>query len=156
MHCTSTHRSARSWTGILPTALALLMASPLAAAGDWSVNTFRNPSIGIEYRSGDYSFHTGYYTTILRDRGDAAGEASGFIRTGVTRWIDDRYYVSLSHLRGVDGARDGRDFAIVDAGVQFRPWPRVGVRLGVALIPAAHGFARKVNPTPGVNIEVPL
>jgi hypothetical protein len=138
-------------------ALLLLPAALAAQAGDgWTVNAFRNPSVGLEYRHGALSVHSGYYTTILRDAGAARSEASGFARTGVTLWLGDRWYASLSHLRGLDGARDGRDFAIAEAGVQFTPWSDVHLRLGVAVIPAAHGFARKVNPTPGLSLGFTL
>lgn len=142
-------------------ALALGLAGTIgaagpAAAGEWSFNTFRNPSIGVEYRDGALSYHAGYYTTILRDPGSRRSEASGFSRLGVTFWLDDRWYASLSHLRGLDGPRDGRDFAIVEAGYQHRLGDTVSVRLGVAVIPAAHGFRTKVNPTPGLSLRVPL
>jgi hypothetical protein len=135
----------------------LLLGSAMSAlaqsdSGEWSLNGFRNPSVGLEYRKGDYSVHAGYYSTILRDPGSARSEASGFARVGATRWFDDRWYVSASALRGVDGPRDGRNFVIVEAGAQVRPHPKVALRLGVAVIPAAHGFKTKVNPTPGVSL----
>ncbi len=88
--------------------------------------------------------------------GDARSEASGFWRTGVTLWWEERAYASVSHLRGLDGQRRGKDFAMAEVGLQFEPWNDVLLRIGVAAIPAAHGFKRKVNPTPGLSVRVPL
>ncbi len=136
--------------------LGLLATTPATAADGWTFNTFRNPSIGLERRQGAWSVHSGYYTTILRDAGDARSEASGFWRTGVTAWWGERAYASLSHLRGLDGRRQGRDFAIVEAGWQFEPRDGLKLRMGLALIPAAHGFEHKLNPTPGLSLALPL
>ena len=136
--------------------LSSIVPRPAQAADGWTFNAFRNPSIGVEYRRGALSTHAGYYTTILRDPGDASSEASGFWRTGVTLWWEERAYASLSHLRGLDGQRRGKDFAMAEVGLQFEPWNDVLLRVGVAAIPAAHGFKRKVNPTPGISVRVPL
>ncbi len=137
-------------------AFATLPTAPAAAADGWTLNTFRNPSVGLEYRRGAVSVHSGYYTTILRNPGDADSEPSGFWRTGATLWWGERAYASLSHLRGLDGQRRSRDFAIVEAGVQFEPRDGLKLRLGLALIPASQGFERKLNPTPGVSLALPL
>ncbi len=141
---------------LLATTLAVLPAAPASAADGWTLNTFRNPSVGLEVRRGAWSVHSGYYTTILRDPGDAESEPSGFWRSGVTAWWGERAYASLSHLRALDGQRRGRDFAIVEAGLQFEPRAGLKLRLGLALIPAAQGFERKLNPTPGVSLALPL
>ncbi len=141
---------------LLGATLLLLNPAPAAAADGWTLNTFRNPSVGLEYRRGAVSVHSGYYTTILRDPGDADSEASGFWRTGVTGWWGERAYASMSHLRALDGQRRGRDFVIVEAGLQFEPRQGLKLRLGVALIPGAKGFERKVNPTPGIGLALPL
>lgn len=136
--------------------LSAIVPTTATAADGWTFNAFRNPSIGLEYRRGALSTHAGYYTTILRDPGDAPGRASGFWRTGVTVWWQERAYASLSHLRGLDGQRRGEDFAIAEVGLQYEVWDGALFRLGVAAIPAAHGFKRKINPTPGLSLRLAL
>jgi hypothetical protein len=47
-----------------------------------SINGFRNPSIGAEYRYRHISVHAGYYPTNFE-----SGITTEFIRTGFTYWF---------------------------------------------------------------------
>ena len=47
-----------------------------------SINAFRNPSIGIEYRYKHVSVHAGYYPTNFE-----SGVTTEFVRTGLTYWF---------------------------------------------------------------------
>lgn len=49
---------------------------------DLSINGFRNPSIGLEYRLHQVSVHGGYYLTAFK-----SGENTRFIKTGITYWF---------------------------------------------------------------------
>ena len=46
---------------------------------EFSINGFRNPSIGVEYRYYRVSVHAGYYTTAFNK-----GEYTNFYKAGVT------------------------------------------------------------------------
>ena len=47
-----------------------------------SINGFRNPSIGLEYRHQNVSFHAGYYITAFE-----SGVTTKFIKAGATLWF---------------------------------------------------------------------
>ncbi|WP_205435326.1 MULTISPECIES: hypothetical protein [Flavobacterium] len=49
---------------------------------EFSLNGFRNPSIGAEYRYKRVSVHAGYYPTNFE-----SGVTTEFIRTGLTYWF---------------------------------------------------------------------
>ena len=50
--------------------------------GEFSLNGFRNPSIGLEYRYHNISVHCGYYVTYFE-----SGVTSKFIKAGLTAWL---------------------------------------------------------------------
>ena len=70
---------------------------------EMSINGFRNPSIGAEYRYKHLSVHGGYYPTAFK-----SGENTSFIKTGVTLWFlrvgkkenPSSFYSGASYLRG--------------------------------------------------------
>src|SRR5215210_3496775 len=69
-----------------------------------SINGFRNPSIGAEYRYRHLSVHAGYYPTNFE-----SGITTEFIRTGLTYWFlpigkkenPSSFYSSLSYAKGM-------------------------------------------------------
>lgn len=72
---------------ILFTIISMLLISNINAQSrfsskELSVNGFRNPSIGLEYRKNHVSVHAGYYITALE-----AGITTKFFKAGVTTWF---------------------------------------------------------------------
>jgi len=125
----------------------------LRSTHELSVNGFRNPSIGLEYRYRPVSAHLGYYPTNFEP-----GVTTSFIRAGVSLWllpvgnndIPSSFYVSGSYLRGLN--RDYNDENAFIADVGFRWMIRKGwnVRAGGAML-VASGHDPQFNPTIGVG-----
>src|SRR5688572_21443249 len=69
-----------------------------------SINGFRNPSIGLEYRYKQVSVHAGYYTTAFE-----SGVYTNFVKTGLTYWFlpvgkkenPSSFFAGGSYLRGL-------------------------------------------------------
>jgi hypothetical protein len=118
-----------------------------------SVNAFRNPSIGLEYRHRQISVHAGYYTTALR-----SGEYTNFIKGGVTYWflpvdkkkIPSSFYAGASYLRGLTRDYKDKNAIAAEAGFRWMIWKGINLRIG-AIALAAKGQHVKVNPTPGLS-----
>ncbi len=123
------------------------------ASQDISVNGFRNPSIGLEYRYHRFSAHAGYYMTAFK-----AGETTKFIKTGVTFWfgalgkkpIPSSFYVSASYLRGINRDYDGKNAFAAEVGFRWMVWKGLNLRIGVTAL-TAPGQSLKINPTPGIS-----
>jgi hypothetical protein len=118
-----------------------------------SINGFRNPSIGIEYRYHQVSVHAGYYTTAFKK-----GEYTNFYKAGTTFWFlpvgkkenPSSFYSSLSYAKGINGEYKNKDAAIAEVGFRWMVWKGLNLRLGVAAL-ASDGQSVKVNPTPGIS-----
>jgi len=118
-----------------------------------SINGFRNPSIGIEYRHHQVSVHAGYYTTAFKK-----GEYTNFYKAGATYWFlpvgkkenPSSFYSSLSYAKGINRDYKNKDAAIAEIGFRWMVWKGLNLRLGVAAL-SAHGESVKVNPTPGIS-----
>lgn len=118
-----------------------------------SINGFRNPSIGVEYRLHQISVHAGYYTTAFEK-----GEYTNFYKAGATYWFlpvgkkenPSSFYSSLSYAKGINGDYKDKDAAIAEIGYRWMVWKGLNLRLGVAAL-SAHGESVKVNPTPGIS-----
>lgn len=121
-----------------------------------SINGFRNPSIGLEYRYRHVSIHGGYYTTAF-----ASGEYTNFIKTGLTYWflpvdkkpIPSSFYVGASYLSGLNKEYKNKNAAGVEAGFRWMIWKGLNVRLGVIAL-ASKGKDVKINPTPGISYSI--
>jgi hypothetical protein len=135
------------------TAFALLLLPSAAAAQELSVNAFRNPSIGVEYRFHQVSAHVGYYPTNFE-----AGVTTTFFRAGLSAWllavdhkpIPSSFYISGSYLRGLSRDYEAKNAAMIDAGFRWMIWKGLNVRLGAAVL-MADGHSPKLNPTPGIG-----
>ena len=120
---------------------------------EFSINGFRNPSIGVEYRYHQVSVHAGYYTTAFKK-----GEYTNFYKAGVTYYYmpvgkkenPSSFYSSLSYAKGINGDYKDKDAAIAEVGFRWMVWKGLNLRLGVAAL-SAHGESVKVNPTPGIS-----
>lgn len=120
---------------------------------EFSINGFRNPSIGLEYRYKHMSVHFGYYPTNFE-----SGITTEFIKSGLTYWFlpvgnkenPSSFYGSLSYARGT--SRDYKDVnaGIAELGFRWMVYKGLNLRLGVAAL-AADGKDTKINPTPGIS-----
>ena len=125
----------------------------LRTTQELSINGFRNPSIGLEYRYHLASVHAGYYPTNFE-----SGVTTTFIRTGLTLWllpvgkkdIPSSFYVSTSYLRGLSRDYKNENALIADAGFRWMIWKGLHLRIGAAML-VAPGHTPKFNPTPGIG-----
>ncbi|MGC4102062.1 hypothetical protein [Ferruginibacter sp.] len=140
------------------TALVLMAAASTEAQNKFSknelsVNAFRNPSIGLEYRYHQVSVHAGYYTTAFK-----AGEYTNFLKTGVTYWfapvdnkeIPSSFYAGASYMRGINRDYKNKNAVAAEAGFRWMLWKGLNLRIGaIAVTTKDKGI--KVNPTPGIS-----
>ena len=118
-----------------------------------SINGFRNPSIGVEYRYKHISVHAGYYPTNFE-----SGITTEFVRTGVTYWFlpvgkkenPSSFYGSLSYARGMNRDYKDQNAAIAEAGFRWMVYKGINLRIGIAAL-AAENKDVKINPTPGIS-----
>jgi len=118
-----------------------------------SVNGFRNPSIGLEYRHKNVSIHGGYYITALE-----SGITTKFIKVGLTGWFlpvgkkknPSSFYAGASYLRGINLDYDKENALGLEAGFRWMVWKGINLRIGaIALVAKAH--EKRINPTPGIS-----
>ncbi len=119
-----------------------------------SLNFFRNPSIGLEWRYSQVSIHAGYYLTNFEPN-----VTTEFIRSGVTFWFlpiasngdaPSSLYSSVSYLHGLTREWTGTSGVMLEAGFRWMPWRGLNVRLGVDVLLSPNQPIR-VNPNPGVS-----
>lgn len=128
------------------------------ATQELSINAFRNPSIGLEYRHTHVSVHAGYYTTAFK-----SGEYTNFVKAGLTYWflpvdkkeIPSSFYAGASYLRGLTRDYKDKNAAAVEAGFRWMIWKGLNLRIGVIGL-AAKGQDFKINPTPGISYSIKL
>jgi hypothetical protein len=121
-----------------------------------SLNGFRNPSIGAEYRYKQVSFHAGYYLTNFE-----SGITTKFIRSGVSYWFlpvgklenPSSFYASLSYARGLSKDYKNQNAAIAETGFRWMVYKGLNLRLGVAAL-KGEGKDIKINPTPGISYSI--
>lgn len=120
---------------------------------EFSINGFRNPSIGLEYRFGGVSMHAGYYPTAFE-----SGENTSFFKAGASFWFlpvgkrenPSSFYAGASYLRGFNREYEDKNAVGVEAGFRWMIWKGLNFRIGgIAL--AAKGESLMVNPTPGIS-----
>ncbi|TFF35775.1 hypothetical protein [Mucilaginibacter psychrotolerans] len=142
----------------------LLLASGTAFAqsdlkqNELSINGFRNPSIGFEYRHNQYSANVGYYTTAFK-----RGEFSNFVKVGYTFWffpsgngpIPSSFYAGSSYMRGLNRNYEGKNALGTEVGYRWVVWKGLNLRIG-AIGVSAKGQSFKVNPTPGISYSITL
>jgi len=143
---------------VILSALLLILAGTAFSqnrfsSNELSVNAFRNPSIGLEYRYHHLSVHAGYYTTAFR-----SGEYTNFIKTGLTYWflpvdkkqIPSSFYAGASYLRGLNRSYKDKNAVGIEAGFRWMIWKGLNARIGVIAL-AAEGHDLTINPTPGIS-----
>lgn len=139
-------------------AIVFAQKSEKLHGNEFSINAFRNPSIGAEIRHNKVSGHIGYYTTILTRDGKTSTFANSFIRTGISYWYlvfgksetPSALYTSASWLRGIDFDYKSQNVALIETGARFHIWHGINFRLGVALLTGG-GKPAQINPTPGLS-----
>jgi hypothetical protein len=118
-----------------------------------SLNGFRNPSVGLEFRHRQLSYHAGYYPTAFK-----SGENTSFVKIGATAWFlpigkkenPSSFYAGASYLRGFNRDYEGKDAVGIEAGFRWMIWKGLNLRIG-AIAVSAPGESLKINPTPGIS-----
>ena len=118
-----------------------------------SINGFRNPSVGLEYRHKQLSYHAGYYPTAFK-----AGENTNFFKVGATAWFlpvgkkenPSSFYAGASYLRGFNRDYENKNALGVEAGFRWMVWKGLNLRIGVIGV-AGEGEPLQINPTPGIS-----
>jgi hypothetical protein len=118
-----------------------------------SINGFRNPSVGLEFRHKQISYHAGYYPTAFK-----AGETTNFFKAGATAWFipvgkkenPSSFYAGASYLRGFNRDYEDKNALGMEAGFRWMVWKGLNLRIGVIGV-AAEGETFKINPTPGIS-----
>lgn len=135
--------------------LTLVSTSAFAqklSKNEFSINGFRNPSIGLEYRHRQVSVHAGYYITAFEK-----GVTTKFFKAGMTAWFlpvgkkeNPSFYAGVSYLRGTN--LDYKDVSALgmEAGFRWMVYKGLNLRIG-AIGVAAKGHDLKINPTPGIS-----
>lgn len=129
------------------------LAQSKFSKNEFSVNAFRNPSIGVEYRHRNISVHAGYYITAFEK-----GTTTQFVKTGATAWFlpvgkrnnPSSFYAGVSYLRGINLEYKNENAVGVEAGFRWMVWKGLNLRIG-AIGVAAKDHSLKINPTPGVS-----
>lgn len=143
---------------LLLTSTATVFSQSKFANNELSVNAFRNPSIGLEFRHQHVSIHAGYYTTAFQP-----GEYTNFVKTGLTYWflpvdkkeIPSSFYAGASYMRGLTRNYTNKNAVAVETGFRWMIWKGLNVRLGVVAV-TAKGKELKINPTPGISYSIKL
>lgn len=139
--------------------VSMLVFSSVASAQDkfpknaFSVNAFRNPSIGLEYQRKQVSMHAGYYPTNFE-----SGVTTEFLKAGLDYWfipvgkkeIPSSFYAGASYLRGLTRDYTDKNALGLEAGFRWYAWKGLNLRIGVIAL-AAKGQDWKINPTPSIS-----
>lgn len=139
--------------GVLCLALHSVFGQGKFSTHEISINAFRNPSIGAEYRYQHFSAHVGYYPTNFE-----SNVTTEFIRTGLTYWFlpigkrenPSSFYTSISYARGQSREYQGKGAVMPEVGFRWMVYKGLNVRIGVTGL-AARGESFKINPTPGIS-----
>jgi hypothetical protein len=139
--------------------VSLLLVTSIISAQDkfpknaFSINAFRNPSVGFEYQRQRFSLHAGYYPTNFE-----SGVTTEFLKAGLSYWflplgkkeIPSSFYVGLSYLRGTTRDYKDQNALALEAGFRWYIWKGLNLRIG-AIALSANGQNLKINPTPGIG-----
>lgn len=143
---------------IITTIIAALLIGSVSAQKtfskkEFSINGFRNPSIGAEFRVKQMSVHAGYYPTAFK-----AGENTSFFKAGFTLWFlpvgkkqkPSSFYAGASYLRGFNRDYKEKNALGIETGFRWMAWKGLNVRIG-AIAVTAKDRSLKINPAPGIS-----
>ncbi len=141
------------FTMVLLISAILAFSQTKFSKSELSINGFRNPSIGLEYRRHHVSVHAGYYTTAFK-----AGAYTNFVKSGLTYWflpvdkkdIPSSFYAGASYLRRLTLAYKEKNAVALEAGFRLMLWKGLNFRVGGIAV-ATKGQDLKINPTPGIS-----
>lgn len=136
-----------------------------------SINGFRAPSMGLEYRVGRLSVHAGAYPTVINDGEALSSTTAWFAKAGASVWFlpvqllgNERssFYAGASYLN--DFERDGWGHAAqVEAGFRFVVYEGFFLRLGASALyapgrdcPTDDCETVKIRPNPGLGWALAL
>lgn len=132
---------------------ATAFAQSRFSKNELSINGFRNPSIGLEYRHRQVSVHAGYYITTFE-----AGITTKFLKVGATAWFlpvgkrtnPSSFYAGASYLRGINLDYNKENALGLEAGFRWMVWKGINLRIGgIALLAKGHDV--QINPTLGIS-----
>jgi hypothetical protein len=142
-------------------ALLVLLSTPAfsqkqLSKNEFSINGFRSPSIGLEYRHKSISVHGGYYITSF-----GKGVTTKFFKAGATVWFmpvgkkqnPSSFYAGASYLRGMNLDYKNENAAAIEAGFRWMVWKGLNIRIG-AISVAAKEHDIKINPTSGISYSI--
>lgn len=120
---------------------------------EFSINGFRSPSMGVEYRHQNVSVHAGYYITAFE-----SGVTTKFFKAGATAWFlpvgkkenPSSFYAGASYLRGINLDYKNENAVAMEAGFRWMVWKGLNARIG-AIGVAAKGHDVKINPAGGIS-----
>ena len=120
---------------------------------EFSINGFRSPSIGAEYRYQNVSVHAGYYITAFE-----SGVTTKFFKTGVTAWFlpvgkkenPSSFYAGVSFMRGLNLNYKKENAIGMETGFRWMMWKGLNLRVG-AIAVAAKSHDTKINPAGGIS-----
>ncbi len=148
-----------STTILLVSLAASAYAQNRFAKNELSINGFRNPSVGAEFRMNKMSVHAGYYPTAFK-----AGENTSFFKAGATFWflpvggdkpVPSSFYAGASYLRGFNRDYENKNAAGLEAGFRWMVWKGLNLRIGGIAV-TAKGQGVRINPTPGISYSITL
>ena len=120
--------------------------------GELSINGFRAPSIGLEYRFHQVSMHAGYYLTAF------SGVTNNFVKAGLTYWFlpmgkrenPSSLYAGASYMRGLDQDYEDKNALATEIGFRWMIWKWLNLRVGV-IAAAAEVEPLHLNPAGGIS-----
>lgn len=142
---------------LLTTVFAALLAgaafSQTLSPRELSINGFRNPSVGAEFRINHVSVHAGYYPTNFE-----SGKTTNFFKAGVTYWFlpvgkkenPSSFYAGADYLRGLSDDYENKNVLGLEAGFRWMVWKGLNVRVGAIMV-AGGGQSVKLNPASGIS-----
>ncbi len=125
-----------------------------------SLNGFRNPSIGLEYRKNQYSIHGGYYVTNFEE-----GVTTRFYKVGGSYWFFPKdfsldqsgnpsaFYIGASYGSGINLDYKGKDTFMMETGYKWFIWKGLNFRIGLIGL-FANEESAKLNPTPSISYSL--
>lgn len=120
---------------------------------EFSINGFRNPSIGLEFRRRQVSVHAGLYLTNFE-----SGKTTRFLKTGLTFWFlpvgkksnPSSFYLQMSYLRGLNRDYKDQNAFSPDLGFRWMVWKGLNLRVGIVGV-VAEGHKPSILWTPGIS-----